>query len=151
MISSSGSSTCPSTSACMGWRGKDRTDSAAETKLMRAHWFAIRYSRTDVQTLKVLIFMTALAIMVALPIVVATQMAKFMSDVTVNDSVEWKASTSVAYPNITLCNSKYFDKRSLESKDFLCYRIPTHRVVTECVLLNSSQSTTSPTSWPPTC
>ena len=37
-------------------------------------------------------------------------------DVTVTDTLEWKTAAKVRYPNITVCNKRYFSLRRLKGE-----------------------------------
>lgn len=37
-------------------------------------------------------------------------------DVTVTDTLEWKTAANVRYPNITVCNKRYFSLRRLKGE-----------------------------------
>ena len=77
------------------------------------------FGRTENHFLKAYIFSTSLAIVVALPAYLAYQLVLYNADVSVINAVEWRRAETVVYPNITVCHSKYFDVRKLDSKHHL--------------------------------
>ncbi len=64
--------------------------------------------------LKALILVAAAVLMVGLPAALAIMLVNFLNDKTVTNKVEWKAHETMSYPNITVCNAKFFDKRLLD-------------------------------------
>ncbi len=73
-------------------------------------------SRVRNRSLKMLIFLLSSAAMVALPVVVIYQMASYASETKVVTAIEYRSAASLKYPNITVCNAKFFDVRKFESK-----------------------------------
>ncbi len=43
------------------------------------------------------------------------QAVRFANDDTIMNTVEWKTADSIMYPNITVCNTKFFSPSRLES------------------------------------
>ncbi len=46
-----------------------------------------------------------------------SQTIEYLTDKTVQNSVEWKRPPSADYPYITVCNPRFFERSLMESKD----------------------------------
>ncbi len=66
--------------------------------------------------LKTLFFCVVLLIMIALPMIAAHTIMGFYSNIKVTTSVEYMEALSMSYPNVTICNPKFFDIRKFKSK-----------------------------------
>lgn len=71
-----------------------------------------------------LVFLGAVFICISLPVVLVIESIKFSQDDRMETAVEWQKAKTIAYPNITVCYSKFFDKRRLASKCFLKTILP---------------------------
>ncbi len=60
--------------------------------------------------------LAGLLIMVVLPILCTVALVTFVHDATVTTKVEWKVAATIPYPNITICNARFFDTRLLRSE-----------------------------------
>ncbi len=54
--------------------------------------------------------------MMGLPVVIVYQMVMYANDIKVNTAVEWRRATSTVYPNLTVCNTRFFDTRKFPSE-----------------------------------
>ncbi len=64
--------------------------------------------------MRTLIALLSMVILVGLPLVVVTESLKYQRDDTILDAVEWKVATNITYPNITVCDAKFFERTLLE-------------------------------------
>ena len=75
-----------------------------------------RYNRTEKTWVRVLLMSAAFMVMLTLPVLFSVYMVSFVRDTTVVNKVEWGDAEAIAYPNITVCNAKYFNKELLRGE-----------------------------------
>ncbi len=54
--------------------------------------------------------------MVALPVMLVQQMVGYATDTKVITAIEYRTAESLAFPNVTVCNAKFFDVRKFASE-----------------------------------
>lgn len=68
------------------------------------------FSRFSSPTTQFVTFVFVFVVTFGLPIFMGVQLVEFVNDDTLSNAVAWNTATGVKYPNITVCNSLYFDK-----------------------------------------
>ena len=61
-------------------------------------------------------------------------------DEAVTDTLEWKTASKVRYPNITVCNKRYFALHRLKSKSTNPCKVTCHLRVLYSVAINLGSS-----------
>ncbi len=72
------------------------------------------YARTNSPLLRCVLLLASTAVISALVAVIIKQAVIYSRDDTVRNAVEWRTARAIAYPNITVCNAKFFEKTRLE-------------------------------------
>ena len=72
------------------------------------------YQRTDLAVLKTAIFVTMVSVGVFMIVYVSVDFAAFLNTNGVTDATTWTTATSIMYPNVSICNAKYFSNERLK-------------------------------------
>ena len=76
------------------------------------------YDRAKKPWLKVLIGIITMFIIIGLPIYVIAQFVDFINNDTEVRTVQWLYDENMLYPNITVCNPRYFSQQKMKGKYF---------------------------------
>ncbi len=79
------------------------------------HGFAW-YTRFRNKYVRRFIFVLITTTMIGLPVFIMIQFFKFVTEKNFQDNLHWVSARELNYPNITLCNRRYFDKGRMEGE-----------------------------------
>ena len=77
-----------------------------------SHGFAW-YLRTDSTCVKALVFVTMVAVGISMIVWVSVDFAAFLASSGMTDATTRMEATAIMYPNVSLCNAKYFSNERL--------------------------------------
>ncbi len=72
------------------------------------------FNRTDYKPLKTFIFVAMLALTIGMVVFMVIQFDDFLYDYSTSDTVSLKTASKIFYPNLTICNSRFFSKTRME-------------------------------------
>ena len=84
-----------------------------------AHGFAW-YLRMDSKWLKTAIFVSMVSVGVSMFLYVSVDFAAFLDSSGMTDATVWRTATSIMYPNVSICNAKYFSNERLKGMNDEC-------------------------------
>ena len=78
------------------------------------------YLRTDSTLLKAAIFVSMFAVGVSMFVYVSWDFVAFLDSSGMTDATTWRTATSIMYPNVSICNAKYFSNERLKGMNDEC-------------------------------
>ena len=75
--------------------------------------YLFRYTRVESFYLRIILIVLMVVVCIFTPTFMILQTVDFYKEVKLVDAIDWRRATAIVYPNITVCDSRFFDSEKM--------------------------------------